>query len=50
MHKFKIATIFIMIPVICLSQEKVEGMVMEANDANKHIAFLERMCIGWIHK
>ncbi len=37
MHKFKIVMIFIMIPVICLSQEKVEGMIMEANDANKHI-------------
>ena len=47
MHKFKIATIFIMIPVICLSQEKVEGMVMEANDANKHIG-LPRANVYWM--
>ncbi|VAW11269.1 Probable Co/Zn/Cd efflux system membrane fusion protein [hydrothermal vent metagenome] len=47
MHKFKILAIFIALPIICLSQERVEGMVMEASDTNKHIG-LPRANVYWM--
>ncbi|WP_298477986.1 TonB-dependent receptor [uncultured Maribacter sp.] len=40
--------IVLMVPLFCTSQDKVEGMIMEANTAKKHIA-LEGANVYWLH-
>tara|TARA_R110002050_G_scaffold204522_4_gene340124 strand:+ start:32215 stop:34455 length:2241 start_codon:yes stop_codon:yes gene_type:complete len=40
MYKYIIAAFFMMLSFLSFSQEKVEGMVMEANETKKHIGLL----------
>ncbi|WP_291869770.1 TonB-dependent receptor [Maribacter sp.] len=40
--------IALMVPLFCVSQDRVEGMVMEANTAEKHIA-LEGANVYWLY-
>tara|TARA_R110000868_G_scaffold125037_6_gene330452 strand:+ start:27422 stop:29662 length:2241 start_codon:yes stop_codon:yes gene_type:complete len=40
MYKYIIAAFFMMLSFLSFSQEKVEGMVMEANETKKHVGLL----------
>ena len=38
--------VLLVLPTLLFSQDKIEGMIMEANAENEHIGFQEPMYIG----